>query len=147
MNIYHHVVIAIDLHPGCDEAVIQRALAFAKENQAKVSLVHAIEHINAYGVAEAYSAVLDVEEEMVNDAKKEMARLGDKFGIAAANQFVEVGSPKAVVLDKVEELKADLIIVGSHGRHGLQLLLGSTANAVLHNAKCDVLAVRLKEDA
>lgn len=147
MNLYHHVVIAIDLHPNCDEMVIQRAMAFAKDNQAKVSLVHAIEHINAYGVAEAYSAVLDVEEEMVAEAKKEIARLGDKYGIPPTNQFVEVGSPKSVVLGKVEDLKADLIIVGSHGRHGLQLLLGSTANAVLHNAKCDVLAVRLKEDA
>ena len=38
---------------------------------------------------------------------------------------------------------ADLIIVGSHGRHGLALLLGSTANGVLHGATCDVLAVRV----
>ncbi len=39
----------------------------------------------------------------------------------------------------------DLIVVGSHGRHGLALLLGSTANGVLHGANCDVLAVRVKE--
>ena len=35
------------------------------------------------------------------------------------------------------------IVVGSHGRHGLALLLGSTASGVLHGAKCDVLAVRI----
>ncbi|MEO1899758.1 MAG: universal stress protein, partial [Methylococcales bacterium] len=40
----------------------------------------------------------------------------------------------------------DLIVVGSHGRHGLALLLGSTANGVLHHAVCDVLAVRLSDD-
>jgi len=34
-------------------------------------------------------------------------------------------------------------VVGSHGRHGLALLLGSTANGVLHGASCDVLAVRV----
>ena len=39
----------------------------------------------------------------------------------------------------------DLIVVGSHGRHGLALLLGSTANDVLHGAPCDVLAVHLKK--
>ena len=39
----------------------------------------------------------------------------------------------------------DLIVVGSHGRHGLALLLGSTADAVLHHAKCDVMAVRLQD--
>jgi len=37
------------------------------------------------------------------------------------------------------------IVVGSHGRHGLALLLGSTANDILHGAPCDVLAVRLKK--
>ncbi|TNF89176.1 MAG: universal stress protein, partial [Gammaproteobacteria bacterium] len=40
---------------------------------------------------------------------------------------------------------ADVIVVGSHGRHGLALLLGSTANGVLHGATCDVLAVRVGE--
>jgi len=44
------------------------------------------------------------------------------------------------------EIKADLIVVGSHGRHGLGLLLGSTASSVVHHAACDVLAVRLRED-
>lgn len=38
-----------------------------------------------------------------------------------------------------------MIVVGSHGRHGLALLLGSTANDVLHGAPCDVLAVSLKK--
>jgi universal stress protein A len=40
---------------------------------------------------------------------------------------------------------ADLIIVGSHGRKGFALLLGSTSNSVLHGASCDVLAVRVAE--
>jgi universal stress protein A len=43
-----------------------------------------------------------------------------------------------------KERGVDLIVVGSHGRHGLQLLLGSTANGVLHLAECDVLAVRVR---
>jgi universal stress protein A len=43
-----------------------------------------------------------------------------------------------------EELDADLIVLGTHGRHGLGLMLGSTANAVLHGAPCDVLAVKVR---
>ena len=45
------------------------------------------------------------------------------------------------------EHAVDLIVVGSHGRHGLALIFGSTANGVLHGACCDVLAVRIKKDA
>jgi universal stress protein A len=43
------------------------------------------------------------------------------------------------------EQNCDVIVVGSHGRHGLALLLGSTANDLLHGAPCDVLAVRLRK--
>ena len=43
-----------------------------------------------------------------------------------------------------EDIQANLIVVGSHGRHGLALIFGSTANGVLHGAGCDVLAVRVK---
>jgi len=42
-----------------------------------------------------------------------------------------------------KEQGCDLIVVGSHGRHGLALLLGSTANDVLHARRRDVLAVKL----
>ncbi len=45
-----------------------------------------------------------------------------------------------------EEINADLIVVGSHGRHGFALLMGSTANGVLHGARRDVLAVRVGKD-
>jgi universal stress protein A len=45
-----------------------------------------------------------------------------------------------------KEEDVDLIIVGSHGRHGLALIFGSTSNSVLHGAPCDVLAVRIAED-
>lgn len=145
MAIYQNILLAIDLHPECDETTVQRALEIAKQNNAKISIIHAIEHINAYGVAQAYPAVIDLEEDMVKEAKEELARVSSKYGIAPGQQFVEVGSPKVVILNKVDELKADLIIVGSHGRHGISLLLGSTANAVLHHSPCDVLAVRIKD--
>ena len=74
-----------------------------------------------------------------------MTRIGEQFNISATSQFIEVGSPKSVIMNKAQELGADLIVVGSHGRHGIQLLLGSTANAVIHHANCDVLAVRVSE--
>lgn len=55
------------------------------------------------------------------------------------------GQPRQEIHQLAQEKGCDLIVVGSHGRHGLALLLGSTANDLLHGAPCDVLAVRLKK--
>jgi universal stress protein A len=55
------------------------------------------------------------------------------------------GNTRREILRVAEENGVDLIVLGSHGRQGIQLLLGSTANAVLHGAPCDVLAVRVKD--
>lgn len=55
------------------------------------------------------------------------------------------GVPKQEITQVADEQQADLIVVGSHGRHGLELLLGSTTNAILHHANCDVIAVRLRD--
>lgn len=144
MNNYKHLLLAVDLHPGCDKSMLEHGLALAKENGAKVTLLHAVEHLNAYGVAQAYPSVLEVEDKLVEDAKSELAKIKKHYQIDAA-AIVEVGSPKMIILDYANEHAVDLIVLGSHGRHGIQLLLGSTANAVLHNAKCDVLAVRIKD--
>jgi len=146
MAIYQSILLAIDLHPTCDEITAQRAVDMAKMAAgAKLSIVHAVEHINAYGVAQAYPTVIDLEEQMLKEAQEGLARFATKYNIPAGQQFVEIGSPKSVILNKADEVKADLIIVGSHGRHGISLLLGSTANAVLHHAHCDVLAISIND--
>ncbi len=69
------------------------------------------------------------------------------MGVAPENQHLIFGRPESEIHRIAEEQGADLIVVGSHGRHGLALLLGSTANGVLHGASCDVLAVRVGEVA
>lgn len=143
MNLYKNILVCIDLHQDCDVPTLSRASEIAKQYQAKIALLHAIEHVNAYGVAQAYPTILDLEEQMMVDAQVELAKFGEKYQIPKESQYVEIGSPKSVILTKAAELKADLIIVGSHGRHGISLLLGSTANSVLHHAHCDVLAVKV----
>ena len=98
-----------------------------------------------YGAAYGIAAGVDIEQELLKEAKKSMTKLGNQLNVDKEHQVVEVGLAKQLVIDLAEKIKADLIIVGSHGRHGVRLLLGSTANAVLHGAPCDVLAVRVQE--
>ena len=146
MSIYKNILLAIDLHPACDTAVTQHAVKIAQITQSKLFIVHAIEHINAYGIAQAYPAVINLEDEMVREAKEQLVQFLKKFSIPLEQQFVEIGSPKIVILNKAEQLKCDLIIVGSHGRHGFSLLFGSTASAVMQHASCDVLSIRIHEE-
>lgn len=140
MKPYKHILLAVELNPATDKSVIDTALKFAKECDADLTLVHAVEYFSGYGVD--FTSAVDV---LTKDANKLMQELGEKLHVPAERRIVKRLPAKQAILDEAKKCSADLIVLGSHGRHGINVLLGSTANAVLHGAKCDVLAVRLKE--
>jgi universal stress protein A len=140
---YKNILFATDLHPDSHELILERALDFVKQYQAKLSIIHVVEHMT-YGLAQAYPAAISLEEEIRQEAQKELDQLIQKYKLQDVDIMIESGSPKILIIEMAKTKNVDLIVVGSHGRHGLELLLGSTANAVLHHAPCDVLAVRLK---
>jgi universal stress protein A len=145
MKAYNHVLVAVELDSACDDLPTRKAVDLAKEFGAQLTVVHAVEHMTSYGAAYGIAAGADIEELLLENAREGMNQLGQKLNLAESNCIVKVGPAKIVILEEAERLGADLIIVGSHGRHGVRLLLGSTANAVLHGAKCDVLAVRIAD--
>lgn len=145
MKEYKHIVLAVELDADCDSLPTGKAINLAKEFGAELTLVHAVEHMTSYGAAYGIAAGADIEEMLLENAQEAMTKLGTKLSVPADHQIIKIGPAKFVILEEVERLGADLIIVGSHGRHGVRLLLGSTANAILHGAKCDVLAVRIPD--
>ncbi|MCK4608276.1 MAG: universal stress protein [Gammaproteobacteria bacterium] len=145
MKLYKNILLAVELENTTDKAPIKRALGLAKQFGAKLSIVHAIEHISSYGAAYGVAVGAEIEELLLENATKDMKKLGNRIDVAETDQILKFGPAKIVILEEAKCMKADLIIVGSHGRHGIRLLLGSTANAVLHAAECDVMAVRVEE--
>lgn len=147
MNIYRHVLLAADFSEHGKE-VARKAREIASANSARLSLVHVVDNLPisdaSYGPIIPFD--VDLTEELMAAAKKRLAELGVELGVPEERQWLEIGSPKLEIVRIAEENEVDLLVIGSHGRHGLALLLGSTANGVLHYAKCDVLAVRLKND-
>lgn len=126
------------------EKVCERATELAQLYQARLDLIHVVEPIivePAYDVLPALPAGFD--SQMQAQARKELIKLGDRFGVPPDRCWLEVGSTKTSIVRRAEQEEIDLIVLGSHSRHGVALLLGSTANAVLHGAPCDVLAVRV----
>jgi len=137
---YKKVLFATDF----DEVGIKaahKAKKIADENGAKLFLVHVVEPIPAYAYP-GFAGFAEVEVSIREQAEQELNTLSEKLGVNAAHRFLEFGSTKNEVLRVAEENKIDLIVTGSHGKHGLALLLGSTANAILHGAQCDMLIVR-----
>ncbi|MDP3589591.1 MAG: universal stress protein [Methylobacter sp.] len=147
MESYKHILLAADFSEH-GEAVAERAKNLAEKYQAKLSIVHVMDNLlitdAAYGSTIPFD--LDLTAELMAAAKKRLANLAEKLNITEDCRWMETGSPKLEIIRVAEENKVDLIVVGSHGRHGFALLLGSTANGVLHHALCDVLAVRLHDE-
>ena len=144
MPIYHHILLATDLSEKAD-IVVNAARTLAIKFHAKLSIIHVLEHTPiVYGGGE-FSIPIDMnlEEQLAQNTKKALAVLGSRFDISPEDQYIAHGSIKGEIIDLGEKLKVDLIVVGSHGQSKMEFLLGSTANALLHAAKCDVLAVRV----
>lgn len=144
MGQYNHILLAADFNDE-SEIVEQRAAALQNTFSATLSLVHVLEPISiAYG-GEFPVDLGDLHKELEKQAMTQLRELGQKLGVPETRQFLEVGITEKEILRVAKDQGADLIVMGSHGRHGLALLLGSTANAVLHHAEIDVLAVRVKK--
>ena len=150
MSSYSKILVAVDLSEESDQ-VVARASNMADE-KAEVAIIHVvkpIEHVyggfGAVGLAGDFSAQMaTLEQQAVEHAEKRIAEFAADLKVPAERQHVCVGNASSEIHRIAKETDADLVVIGSHGRHGLGLLLGSTANAVLHGASCDVLAVRVE---
>jgi len=143
MSGYQHILCAVDLG-GDNLEVASQAVELARQYGAKLSLLHVVEYIP---IDLANELVLpqqqEIEDQLVEQSKKALTSLVSHLNLEQISENVVSGSTKAEIIEFARAGKVDLIVVGQHGRHGFSRLLGSTANAVLHNAPCDVLAVRI----
>ncbi|CAA0118647.1 Universal stress protein A [Halioglobus japonicus] len=142
MSQYKNILVAIDLSEESN-MVAERARALADANQAALHFIHVIEPLSfAYG-GDIPMDFSGIQEEIHQQATQQMRRFAEQHGIDVEHQTIVLGKPEVEIHSAAKELGTDLIVIGSHGRHGLALLMGSTANGVLHGASCDVLAVRV----
>lgn len=139
---YKHILFATDLSDESDY-IISKVRGMRGYTGAKLSLIHVVEPMPGYSYA--YLGIEDIEGQLIEEARTALAKLSEQLSVDKKDQWVEVGPTKSKIQTVAQDIGADLIVCGSHGRHGLSLLLGSTANAILHGAKCDVLVVRLPE--
>lgn len=144
MNGYTHILVGIDLSGEANQ-VLARAAQIAKHDGAALSVVHVIEPLSyAYG-GDLPLDFSGIQEEIQRQAQTRMAQIGQQYSISLSQLHIVTGRPEREIHRLAQQVTADLVVVGTHGRHGLALLLGSTANGVLHGTPCDVLAVKVKD--
>ncbi len=144
---YQKILVGIDLIPESDY-ILARAKKVAAQYRAELTVVTVVE----MGIVPCYDGIyagipmLDTTDDIKSKAQVALEKTLKQHRIAIENGQVLCGYASDEILSLAKNTASDLIIVGSHGRHGIRLLLGSTANSLLHHAKCDVLAMRLKEE-
>lgn len=125
------------------------AADMAKHYGAKLYLLHVIQDIaEATGWYVPHVSLDELYRDMEKNAAKEIDRYGieELRGIKDIERIVVKGRPYEEILKFAGENKADLIVIGTHGRKGLdRVIFGSTAEKVVRDAPCPVLSVRLPD--
>lgn len=118
----------------------ERAVDMAERFKAKLYLIHVLETPPSMVLAQGLGFTeIENPEPLLEDAIAVMGILGETFAIPKKQLLVETGSPKLHILQKANDLDAQMIIIGHHSSKGL---LGNTAQAIIHEADCDVFVMR-----
>jgi universal stress protein A len=144
MTEYRKILVAVDLTEQSDQ-VVARGLALARLTKADISLLHVVEYVPVEPMGEALLPAVDIEDELVQGARKRLEALATKHDVADVERRVECGNIKTEIVRIADEWDADLIVLGSRERHGLAVMLNLAEDAILHAASCDVLAVRVAD--
>jgi nucleotide-binding universal stress UspA family protein len=146
---YKHILVAVD---GSDTSTLalQEAMKLAKEQQAALRLVHVVDETPAYMTMDTAYALADFQKAMREAGEKVLATCAAtarQAGIEVDTKFVilEVLAQRIcdAIIEEAKRWPADLIVIGTHGRHGFNhLLLGSVAEGVIRLAVKPVLIIR-----
>ena len=145
MSDYTHILRAVDFTESAEQ-ILAKALDIAEHNNAKLSMLHVVEYMPPVDYTnDPMVSNWVADDEMLEQAKKSLQKFSKQYSLKNVDLNVEFGRPKHVISQFVKDHQCDLVIIGSHGRHGISLLLGSTASAVLHAMPCDILTLKIED--
>ncbi len=149
MNDTMRISYASDFSPA-SRAAFSQALRLAKATGGELTIVHVLPSPASLFIAGGYVTqdTWDlIEGDLRARAGQEMDALVKEAvdaGVRATPQFVDGGIPAEEIVRAAEQDKADILVLGTHGRSGvMKMLLGSVASRVVAIATCPVLTVRM----
>jgi nucleotide-binding universal stress UspA family protein len=138
---YTNILFATDLLNEHNH-LTQKASVIAKQFKAKLYFLHVIELPASIQLAQGLGFT-ELANPAKDDAQTVLSLISESLNVPIEQQFVEIGSVKEHIFNKAQELNCQLIIIGSHASTGLHSFLGSTANAIINHAPCDILTLRI----
>ncbi len=142
MPVYQHILTAVDFGDHSAK-VLQHAQAMAQLCEAELTVLHVVNYSLYTDVDNLIALADDLESKLVDAAAKQLHDLLEQEALTSGvRTSIVSGRPRVEIVHIAEREKADLIVLGAHGRHGLAGLFGSTASHVLTQAACNVLVVR-----
>jgi nucleotide-binding universal stress UspA family protein len=142
------ILLAID-DSNFSEAAIEAVIGQARPHGTEVRVLHVVESPPLLvarelgGYEPALENALEFQKQHAEAVVAKAAELLRARGLKVT-AALEMGDPKSRILDVAEEWRADLIVLGSHGRKGInRFLMGSVSDAVARHACCSVEIVRI----
>lgn len=133
------ILIPIDFST-VGQSALEMATSLARDQGAKLIIVHVEEPPIAYGGGELYYGLEEPDREQL---KKMLSEVHPTDPAVAYEHRLLVGSPASAIVFLAEQENVDMIVLPTHGRTGLmRLLMGSVAEEVVRKAKCPVLTVK-----
>ena len=145
-NRYRKILLAVNFHDDNDP-VVDRAQMLAEMNRSELHIVHVNEPVGMAYSPDGVSwddQIYGLQESIRQESKQKMNDLAGRLGVREEHCHLSEGRPATQIHEVCVDNGIDLVVIGTHGQAGLQLLLGSTANGILHGSRCDVLAVRIQ---
>lgn len=142
---YEKILIAVDSSEYSMNAA-RKGLELAHQLNAKAALLYVVDTSKALGNIDA--GILPAEALIVlkKEAEQTLDQLAKMYNGNELMKFMPEGHPTEDILKTAETWCADLIVIGTHGRTGLQhLLMGSVAEYIVRHSKTPVLVVSLKK--
>lgn len=135
------LLVALDDSPRAPK-VFRRAAEIARGTGAELILLRVVSVPQEFPAAGAGAKKDPLREQLVRSAREDLLKdLTTETELPTRIVVVVDPSPDRAILATAEERDVDLIVIGNHGYHGLDRVLGTTAERVLRGAKRDVLIV------
>lgn len=143
---YQRIMVAID-GSATAELGLKEAIRLARDQKAQLAIIHVIDVVIAYGAGQWVGGYVEDTRKFSQQVIAQARKLAQDAGIEPEIQTPEIVTSGYHVADTVAQLarewKADLLVVGTHGRRGVsRMLIGSVAERIVRVAPCPLLLVR-----